>query len=37
MKVIHWWRRRKILKAWRQGTIDYEQARWRYERMARHL
>jgi hypothetical protein len=28
---------RRILWAWRRGTIDYAQARWRYERLARDL
>ena len=37
MQVLLWWRRRMILRAWRRGTIDYAQARWRYERLARGL
>jgi hypothetical protein len=37
MKVVLWWRRRRILRAWRRGNIDYAQARWRYERLARRL
>jgi hypothetical protein len=31
------WRRRKILRAWRRGAIDYTQARRRYERLLRGL
>jgi hypothetical protein len=30
-------RRRWILRAWRRGTIDYTQARRRYERLLRGL
>jgi hypothetical protein len=37
MKVLLWWRRRRIRRAWRHGTIDYAQARRRYERLARGL
>jgi hypothetical protein len=37
MTILHWWRKRRILRAWRRGTIDYAQARWRYERLARGL
>jgi hypothetical protein len=37
MSVVLWWRRRRILRAWRRGTIDYAQARRRYERLARGL
>jgi hypothetical protein len=37
MQIRFWWRRRKVLRAWRRGTIDYAQARWRIERLARGL
>jgi hypothetical protein len=36
-RLLLWWRRRGILRAWRRGTIDYPQARRRYERLARGL
>lgn len=37
MGIFLRWRRRRILRAWRRGTIDYAQARWRYERLGRGL
>lgn len=35
--MLLWWRKRRILRAWRRGAIDYAQARWRHERLARGL
>ncbi len=37
MGILLRWRRRRILRLWRRGTIDYAQARWRYERLGRGL
>ena len=37
MQILFRWRRRKVLRAWRRGTIDYAQARWRIERLVRGL
>jgi hypothetical protein len=35
MSIRIWWRRRSIMRAWRRGSIDYAQARWRFERLVR--
>jgi hypothetical protein len=37
MSIRLWWKRRTILRDWRRGSIDYAQARWRLERIARGL
>ncbi len=37
MRLRLWWKRRAIMRAWRHGRIDYAQARWRLERLARGL
>jgi hypothetical protein len=37
MGLLLRWRRRRILRTGRRDTIDYAQARWRYERLARGL
>jgi hypothetical protein len=37
MSIRIWWRRRAIMRAWRRGSIDYAQARWRFERLVRGL
>lgn len=37
MQILFWWKRRSIMRAWRRGAIDYAQARWQLERMARGL
>jgi hypothetical protein len=37
MGIVLWWRQRAIMRAWRRGSIDYAQARWRLERLARGL
>jgi hypothetical protein len=37
MSLLLRWRRRRILRAWRRGALDYSQARWCYERLTRGL
>jgi hypothetical protein len=37
MGIRLWWKKRAIMRAWRRGVIDYAQARWQLERLARDL
>jgi hypothetical protein len=37
MSLLLRWRRRRILRAWRRGAIDYALAGSRYARLARGL